>query len=230
MTQRRPLPLHPFLLVLYPFVLLYGVNFPEVAAAEALLPALVSLAVTGVALLLCSLAFRGWSRGALFVSLAVCVFFTYGHVYSLLQGWALGRHRYLLTITALILGVGLWALRWWRGDPGTVTRLVNLVATCLVLFPTGVLAARAMTPVPPWHPPVGEHERRWPRRGRSPPSGRTSTTFCSTAMDGRTRSNDCTGSQTGHSWTACAAGDSRSSLGAPVTTAPPCYRLPRFST
>ena len=60
--ERHVVPFHPFLITLYPFLFLYGINYPAVRTAEVLVPAAVCLTATLAALPLSRWALGGWSR------------------------------------------------------------------------------------------------------------------------------------------------------------------------
>jgi hypothetical protein len=163
-SEKRIAPFHPILFALYPFLFLSGLNYPEARVGEVLSPAAVGLVCTLVALVLCRWVLGGWPRSALFVSLALWVFFSYGHIYSLLQGRSVGplipgRHRYLLAIAALVLGIGYVLAKRWRGDLGPVTRVANLTSICLVVVSIGSLAVKAATPVQTWLPEITDEEK-----------------------------------------------------------------------
>ncbi len=116
-------------------------NITQVRPNDAVRSLAVSIVGTVILLLVLKLLLRDWQKGALVCTLAVGLFFSYGHIYDLLrhaEGLAavIGRHRYLLPIWFLSFGIGLWWI-WKRLRVGTlITLALNVTAVVAVVFPT----------------------------------------------------------------------------------------------
>src|SRR4030067_150859 len=100
MPDRRPRILHPLALALYPGLALLTHNRTQLEPRDALRALWISLAAAALMWWLLSRLLRDSPRAALLTSLALLLFFTYGHVYYLARGVpalssTLGRHRYL---------------------------------------------------------------------------------------------------------------------------------------
>lgn len=137
------LPLHPLLFAAYPVLALLAANLGEVEPWVALRPLAVSLLAAGLLLVLARPLLRSWARAALAVTILLALFFSYGHVYNLLEtspaGPLLGRHRVLAPLYGLLLAGGLWwAVR--RAQPRSLTLLLNAAAAALVLISAGQVA------------------------------------------------------------------------------------------
>src|SRR4030095_7060968 len=107
-------PLHPFLFAVYPILALLAINISGVDASSGWRPALLSVLVTGLLTLILYTVFRDWSRAALFATILLILFYSYGHVYILLKGVELNglflfRHRTLFPLW-VVLSV---LLVWW---------------------------------------------------------------------------------------------------------------------
>lgn len=137
--------LHPFLFASYSSLMLWLANVDQVRAFTVLRPLGFSLAFALVVLLAGRLAFRAWGKAAVFATFAAVLFFSYGHIFELIDmrsagGFVYGRHRYLLPLYGLVLAFGTVAIaRLRRLD--AVTRSLNVAGLFLI---AAVLAQLAL--------------------------------------------------------------------------------------
>src|SRR5512137_2390410 len=106
MKPLKRFPYHTFLLSLYPVLALLAHNISQTAPVDAVRSALIALLLSGLALLIFRLFLKNWRRAGLIASLAVLLFFTYGRIYTPLQGaylfgFKFGRNVILLSIFAI---------------------------------------------------------------------------------------------------------------------------------
>ncbi len=134
----RRIPLHPFLAAVYPVLALLALNAPEIRPADSLRALTLSLLLAAALLLLLRLRLRTWTRAAILTTLALLVFFSYGHLYVLLRASsglaALGRHRYLAALCLALVVAAAVCLRRREPSPA-LTTFLNL----------GMIAAVALT-------------------------------------------------------------------------------------
>src|ERR1044072_4294005 len=109
-------PLHPFLFAVYPILALLAFNISEVDFPSGLRPLALSTLLAGLLILVFYVFFRDWKKAALMSTLILILFFSYGHIYLLLKGVAVGgfylfRHRTLVPIWIVLGGLGVW----WTG-------------------------------------------------------------------------------------------------------------------
>jgi len=128
-------PLHLFLVAIYPILALWGHNIDIAQPAWVLRPLLVSLAAASVLLLVIQTIVRAWEKAALITSLALVLFFSYGHVYTLLEpvslnGFLLGRHRYLAPLWGLLL---ILEIKWALGAKRDLTRITAVLNTSIAI-------------------------------------------------------------------------------------------------
>ena len=102
---------HPFFLILFALLSLLVANYGRISRGSTLRPVLLFFALAGFMLVLGRWILKDWHRAGLIASLSLLLFFSYGHLYGLLEGSSLfglviGRHRVLLVVFAL-LWVGL---------------------------------------------------------------------------------------------------------------------------
>ena len=130
--------LHPFLFAAYPVLFLFSHNIDELLLRDMLWP-LGSTLIVAVA---------GWiglkplvsdpARRGLVLSTVFLFFFSYGHVYNLVEelrvfGLEVGRHRYLIPLWILFPFAGVYlALR--TREQNIATQPLNILAVALVLY------------------------------------------------------------------------------------------------
>jgi hypothetical protein len=135
----RRFPFHPLLFSAYPVLALLSYNIREVEPDAALRPLVLSLAAGISLFIFLRLILRNWHTAALATSIGLLWFFSYGHLYSLLEGVSvlgvtIGRHRYLILayLVLAVAGSG-WILS--RPENKHATLLLNLVGILLLAFP-----------------------------------------------------------------------------------------------
>ena len=75
--------LHPLLFAIYPIMALWTNNFDRMQPVEVVLPVSLSLLGSLVLLLVLRLLSKSWLKAGLLTTLAVLLFFTYGHVFGM---------------------------------------------------------------------------------------------------------------------------------------------------
>jgi len=147
MKTRRPLGVawkkfswYVFLFAAYPVLALLANNITQVSPWVALAPLVISMAGAGLMMVFLYLWLRDWRRAAVLTSFLTILFFSYGHLYTLLKSitigsFVVGRHRYMLSLW-LILTIGsiVFVAKKPR-IPSDFTRYLNVVALVLVCLP-----------------------------------------------------------------------------------------------
>lgn len=136
----RVLPFHPAFFALYPVLSLLAVNLDQVPAQTALRSGLISLAGACVLYLILRVLLRDSARAALLTTLWLALFFSYGHIYQMVEGKALwgfvyGKHRYLAAAWVLLFLAGNWLLLKKLKSPRELNLALNIASIALVLFP-----------------------------------------------------------------------------------------------
>jgi hypothetical protein len=108
-------PIHPFLIGVYPIFVLYYLNIKEVAPAAIQQAVITSLVIIAIVAVFYLLILRSWTKAALPVSFTLLLIFTYGHIFNLIDGLnfagiLIGRHRNVIPIWIIIYIVGLYFL------------------------------------------------------------------------------------------------------------------------
>jgi hypothetical protein len=132
--------IYPFLIAVYPLIALLAVNIDQVEGAEVIRPLMVAFLLTLILLLAFMLIFRNWHKAGLGTSLILVLFFSYGHVYNLLShqlvaGVEIGRHRFLILITAILLFGGGYLIWSKISSPEKFTPILNFIAVVMLIYP-----------------------------------------------------------------------------------------------
>lgn len=138
--MKSPL-LHPILFGIFPILFLYSRNLEQVDFSKTILP--FTLAAIGSLLLLASAgaALKNIRKAGLVTSAFLIWFFSYGHIYDLLDGYPFLRHRYLLAVTGLVLLIVSFEIIKSRRESEGPTKILNcigiiLLANCLFYIGT----------------------------------------------------------------------------------------------
>ena len=135
------LPLHPLGFAAFPILALIASNLHEISLQSTVRSLVISVLSAISLFLACRLILRDRIRAGIITSLLLALFFSYGHIYSVLENVSLagiqfGRHRYLVIIYAAILIVGLWLLLRKEANLAPANQVLNIVSLTLVVLPT----------------------------------------------------------------------------------------------
>jgi len=138
--RSRLLIIHPLLFGVYPVIALIARNIAEIPVLEGARSLIVSIFITFLILLTLFLTLKNAHKAGLITSLVMLSFFSYGHLNLVLRnvslfGDLLGRHRFLVPLYVGIFGVALWGILKTRRDLSSLTRLLNVIASALILLP-----------------------------------------------------------------------------------------------
>lgn len=129
-------PLYPFLLAAFPSLALLLFNLSEVRSSQVLRPILVSMFLVLILMFVLKLIYRNWHRAAFAIFLLTLLFFTYGHVYNLLEkkfpSLPLDPWLWILWVVLGMLSL-FWAGRK-RSHFKKVAPGINLVSLGLVIY------------------------------------------------------------------------------------------------
>jgi hypothetical protein len=140
--EKKPLVIHPFLLGVYPLVALISINADQIQANEIWRSFGWVLSATLLLILLVYLLVRNWGRAGLVCTLMLVLFFSWGHIFRLIEakyiaGVLVGRADFLLAAWSTI-----WILvTWWiirkmtANGVENATKLLNIVSVIALVFP-----------------------------------------------------------------------------------------------
>ncbi len=139
MKSFRRLPISPFLLSLYAVLSLWVVNSNQTPFFSLFRVLIITLVLTFLILLFFIIILRNWPKAGLASSLALLLFFSYGHIYNLiidkeLFGFVIGRHRYLLLAAAIIFTIFFLLILKSKKKFTEANLYVNLITLFLFAF------------------------------------------------------------------------------------------------
>jgi hypothetical protein len=136
--MKRTLIIHPFLVAIFPVLFLYVYNIDKFSANEILMPLLINIGLALLLWLLLSLLLKNKQKAGLLVSLALFLFFSYGHFYNVFNSYAflavLVRRQMLLPFLGLIFLLIAYFLVKSHRDLSQLTNFFNIVTGFLVLM------------------------------------------------------------------------------------------------
>jgi hypothetical protein len=151
-------PYFPLLLCIYPVALLFSTNMHTTTLNVAFWPMLLALGTTASLYGLLRLGLRSWPVAAMITSLALFLFFSYGHLYAGIYRHLLhydvdvGSRHYMVMIwdlvvckTLLVAWIAIFVFGWRRirrmkpKSLRTGTYALNLFSSLLIALPLGVI-------------------------------------------------------------------------------------------
>ncbi|CAN5148853.1 hypothetical protein BH11PAT4_BH11PAT4_6200 [soil metagenome] len=137
----KHVPFHTFLLAAFPVLFLFAQNQSELQLPVVVTPIAIVWLVSFTALSVFAFATRNWLRAALCVSFMLAIFFTYPHLYGVfghgrieLGAFVLTTSRLFNTIGLFISIAGLLFLLRTKVDLIAATKVINVVATILLVM------------------------------------------------------------------------------------------------
>jgi hypothetical protein len=132
--------IHPVLWAVYPILILVAYNIQTITPWMVYRPIVVSAIVAVLLFAVLWLILRNAQKAGLIVTLFEMLFFTYGHVFGILQdrqrlGMFFSRNIVLLTLWLFILIIGTIFILRSRRDLLSLTQALNLVGVVAVLLP-----------------------------------------------------------------------------------------------
>jgi hypothetical protein len=139
---------HPFLFVLFALLSLFVANQKRLLVIQIVRPLLILFILTGLFLILVRWLVKDWQRAGLITSLFLLLFFSYGHVYGLLEGNQFlgiqyGRHRVLLVVFTALLVMGAMLILRSKHSMLKWTNWLNLCTLLLIILQAGQLSVAA---------------------------------------------------------------------------------------
>ena len=133
---------HPFLIAFFPIMAIYSVNIGLIQLEQFIFP---TILIVGSALLffLClKYILKNGKKAALIVTLAFIIFFSFGHVYNILNQVSigdtdLGSNRTLLPIFVTSFGIGSFLIIRTKRTLDNATSIVNTIS---IVFITVIVA------------------------------------------------------------------------------------------
>jgi hypothetical protein len=141
MTFIKKAILHPFLMAIYPVFALVVFNLNQMDPWNALRSLVVSFIMTILLFIVFWPVFKNPYKAGILVTFFLVLFYTYGHVYTIIEdrrlfGLNIGRHRELLMVWLGLLGLSIWWVRRRKGELYGMNQGLNIITVVLMVFPT----------------------------------------------------------------------------------------------
>ena len=151
--MKRVWILHPFLLAVFPVVFTFSMNMRQFPMSEMARPAAVTLGWTLAGWAALGLALRNARKAAIIASLFLVLFFSYGHVASLVPKASFSVGRLTVGTSNLLLAVLIfaflscaYAVATTTSDLAGFTKVLNFAAACLAAIPAAHIAIYETSP------------------------------------------------------------------------------------
>ncbi len=141
MARLTRIVIHPILWAVYPILILVASNVQTVLAWMVYRPIVVSLMLACLSFGILWLVLRNAQKAGLIITFYEVLFFSYGHVFELLQdrqrfGTFIGRTSVVTAVWLIALIIGTVFILRARRDLLSLTQALNLVGIIAVIFPT----------------------------------------------------------------------------------------------
>ena len=129
---------HPLLFSFFPTLYVYSQNIHVLIPTELLLPLLVISGGTVVGFFILGKILKNKIKAALIITLFLVLFFSYGHVYNILndissENFDLGKHSYLLIPFSIILVSSIIYFLKTKRKLDSVTKITNVMSVAIIL-------------------------------------------------------------------------------------------------
>lgn len=136
------LPFHILLLAIFPALALLVNNLGQTALWVVRRPLIVSVLIGLLFFLVAWLLIRQCQKASLWTAWALVMFFSYGHLYRIVEdfqlfGFLLGRHRYLVILWGVVFILGTWLILRKIQVSEEIIKVINFISLILVLFQIG---------------------------------------------------------------------------------------------
>ena len=133
---------HPFLIAFFPIIAVYSVNIGLIQLEQFIFPTLIIVGSAFLFFLCLKYVLKNAKKAALIVTLAFIIFFSFGHVYNMLNQVSigdidLGSNRILLPIFVISFGIGSFLIVRTKRTLDNATSIVNTIS---VVFITVIIA------------------------------------------------------------------------------------------
>ena len=138
MIVEIPKLFHPLLFSFFPTFYVYSQNIHVLIPTVLLLPLLVISGGTIVGFFILEKILKNKIKAALIITLFLVLFFSYGHIYNILndispENFDLGKHRYLLIPFSVIFVSGIIYFLKTKRKLDSATKITNVMSAAIML-------------------------------------------------------------------------------------------------
>jgi len=135
--MKRTIIIHPFLFAIFPIIFLFSNNVNSLYPNEIILPLLLVILITFLIWIAISFVLKSKIKSGFITSLGLIVFFSYGHIFILLDEFQKDSDlsHYLLIVPVLLLfALGSYYFIRTKKPLNNVTKIVNVVSISVVMI------------------------------------------------------------------------------------------------
>ena len=130
--------IHPFLVAVFPGLIIYSQNVGRVNFEEVIVPIIFVLILSIGLYYLLKIILKNAYKAALVVTILLIILFSYGHIYYLLNdvsidGFDVGRNRYLIHIFGIILVTVVFFVLRAKKVFDNITSIINFMSVIFVI-------------------------------------------------------------------------------------------------
>lgn len=128
--------LYPFLFAIFPILALRNYNITYVDIGSIFRPLILSVVFTGIIWVILRLLVKDWHKAGIITTLAIILFFSYGHIFLQIEplfGGAI-RHRYLTIIFGIVF-IALSSLVIWKvKSTETIVNFLTVTGSIMIVL------------------------------------------------------------------------------------------------
>ena len=136
-TKKNSKIFHPFLIAFFPIIAVYSVNIGLIQLEQFILTTLLIVGSAFLFFLCLKRILKNRKKAALIVTLSFIIFFSFGHVYNMLNQVSvgdtdLGSNIILLPIFTILFGIGSFFIIKTKAALGNATSIVNAMSVVFI--------------------------------------------------------------------------------------------------
>ena len=129
---------HPFLVAVFPILIIYSQNIGRVNFEDLILPIVLVSVFSVVLYYILKIILKNPFKAALIITIILIILFSYGHVYYLLNdasmdGFDIGRNRYLIPAFGLVLGISIFFTVKSKRIFDNATSILNVISIVFII-------------------------------------------------------------------------------------------------
>ena len=136
-TKKNSKIFHPFLIAFFPIIAVYSVNIGLIQLEQFIFPTLIIVGSAFLFFLCLKYVLKNAKKAALIVTLAFIIFFSFGHVYNMLNQVSiddtdLGSNKILLPIFVISFGIGSFLIIRTKRTLDNATSIINTISIVFI--------------------------------------------------------------------------------------------------
>lgn len=132
--MRKLTVLHPFLFAAFFILAVYAANMGEVTLSELVIPLLIAVGSVLALFVVSRLLLKDVNKAGIIVSIFVILFFSYGHVSSIVASHLPSGKGLVLPLSAIFLLLAVYLAVRTRWNLRKLTTILSVIGACLVLM------------------------------------------------------------------------------------------------